>query len=126
MEQIQNLIKLPIPKKVRSQRADILSQIIAIYRDPKEDILRKKLNFSTFIAYCKRYRLRWKDQSTQSEFKRSKLYLKPLTDTRIAIILSKLSLKDLYYVLSVCKDRLNRSENVGAYIVSCTRELIKK
>ncbi len=125
MEQIKNLIKLPEQKKVRSQRADILSQIIEVYRDPKEDISRKKLNFSTFITYCKKYHLRWKDQSTQLEFKRSKLYLKPLTDTRVAVTLSKLTLKDLYYVLSICKDRLNRNENVGAYIVTCTRELKK-
>lgn len=126
MQQINNLLKLPEQKKVRSQRADVLSQIIEVYRDPKEDISRKRLNMSIFIAYCKKYHLRWKDQSTQTEFKRSKIYLKPLTDTRIAVALSKLNLKDLYYVLSVCKDRLNRSENVGAYIITCTRELIKK
>ena len=41
---------------------------------------------------------------------------KPVTIRGVAVTLSHLSLKDLYYMQSVCKDKEYRGESCGKYI----------
>ena len=44
-------------------------------------------------------------------------YKKPMPVRFICVKLSHIPTKDLYYVLSVCRDKYNRGERVGSYLL---------
>lgn len=127
MKSMFEILSVPqVQTPIKSQRNFILSQIIESYRNPKEDLIRKKENFKRYIQYCKDNRLHWKRPEAQSTFKNSRLFLKPYTDKQVAIFLAPLSCTDLFYVSSVCRDKVNRGESVGMYIKCCTNAKIEQ
>lgn len=106
-----------IEKKKGSERNDVLKQIYSFYDTEQETILRKKENWKRYIKYLKDNKLQSSEEQIK-KFKRNKLFLKKLSSASIAFFLSHVKVNDLYYVLSVVKDKSFRRESVGSYIMS--------
>lgn len=128
MQSIGSLLQLPIkPKKqFRSERNELFSQIIDLCSDPREVDLRRKLNLKRYAEFCKDNKLKWKDPKNQDKFMKTRSFLKPMTKALVVGSLCRMKAKDLYYVQSVCKDKLNRGESVSQYIMVCTRLMNKR
>ena len=106
-------------KKVKgSERTDLFRQIYSFYDTVQEDNIRRKTNWKRYVAYLKENKLEH-SKETLAKFKKSKSFLKKITDKSVATFwLSHVETSDLWYVLSVCKDKSFRNESVGGYICS--------
>lgn len=102
-----------------SERNDILRQIYSFYDTQKEDITRRKANWKRYIEFLKENRLS-DNTENQTKFKKSKKFIKKITPGTLAYFLSHIPTKDLYYILSVAKDKSFRNESVGSYVMSLT------
>lgn len=99
----------------KNERRYILKQLDAIHHSEHERILRKKANWSRYIAYLKT--VKQKDsKENQAIFKKGKTFLKEYKS--LWYFLSHVPTKDLYAALSVAKDKINRGENASAYLLS--------
>lgn len=103
----------------------LLSDVYALYNTPHEALLRKTENWKRYRAYCVKHRLP-KGTASEQRFKFSKHFLKPVPQNRLWFFLSHIPTKDLYYILSVCRDKANRGESVGSYIIGATRPPVDK
>ena len=100
-----------------SQRNDILRQIYSFYDSDREVFLTKKKNWKRYIEFLRENKI--KDSKENKErFKRSKKFIKKMSPSTVAYFVSHIPTNDLYYVLSVVKDKSFRNESVGAYIMS--------
>ena len=113
---IANYLQNFTPKKKGAERTDILKQIYSFYDTEKEMIHRKRANWKRYIQYLKDNK-KSDSKEEQIKFKKSKFFLRKITDKSMASFwLSHIPTKDLYYILSVIKDKSFRNESVGAYI----------
>jgi hypothetical protein len=116
-------------KSRKSQRTWLLEELYGIYTHPRQEALLRAENKRRFVEYVKQVdpgalrdtrnlsrfsTLRW-------NFERAKLpkgmrYLTPMSPKSFAIRLSHLGLDELYYLISVSRDKNNRNESVGAFI----------
>lgn len=112
MQSIQEILNNPSTKR-GSERNSILKDIYQIYQNERQQ--RKVANWKRYIQYLKNNRFP-NNPIQQKIFKKSKLFIKELPPKVIAIKLSHIPTKDLYYVLSVCKDKARRNESAGAFI----------
>lgn len=105
------------PTKVRlNPRNDILKQIYAFYDTQQEVVLTKRANWKRYIENLKLRKV--KDSIEQQRaFKKSKLFIRKMSPSSMAFFLSHIPTQDLWYVLSVSKDKSFRNESVGAYIM---------
>lgn len=100
-----------------SERADVLSQIYSIYREST-----KIVNWKRYIKWLKENR--FKNSSLKiAEFKKVKAHLNTRSEKSFAIMLSHVPTHDLYYILSVGKDKCNRNENFSGWLMG---EVYKK
>lgn len=120
MESISNYLqKYTPPQKKGSERNDILNQIYSFYDTNQEIIHTKRANWKRYIKELKSHS--WPDtKEHQEHFKKSKLFIRKMSKGSMAFFLSHIPTKDLYYVLSVVKDKSFRNESVGAYIMGLT------
>jgi|LSQX01.1.fsa_nt_gb Mg/Co/Ni transporter MgtE len=100
-----------------SQRNDILRQIYSFYDSDREVFLTKKKNWKRYIEFLKENKLK-DTKENQDRFKKSKKFIKKMSSSTVAYFVSHIPTNDLYYVLSVVKDKSFRNESVGAYIMS--------
>jgi len=102
---------------IKSERVDVLSQIYPIYREST-----KVENWKRYIKWLKENRFK---NSTDkiAEFKKTPIHLKTRTTKSFAIMLAHIPTKDLYYILSVAKDKSNRKENFSGWLMG---EVYKK
>lgn len=100
-----------------SQRNDILRQIYSFYDSDREVFLTKKKNWKRYIEFLKENKIK-DGKESQERFKKSKKFIKKMLPSTVAYFVSHIPTNDLYYVLSVVKDKSFRNESVGAYIVS--------
>ena len=100
-----------------SQRNDILRQIYSFYDSDREVFLTKKKNWKRYIEFLKVNKLK-DTKENQDRFKKSKKFIKKMSPSTVAYFVSHIPTNDLYYVLSVVKDKSFRNESVGAYIMS--------
>ena len=107
-----------IKPKVRSERAEIISQLFEMYNGDKVGI--KKLNWKRYVKWCKDNKLP-NSPENQTKFKKSKIFIKPLKINSFCYFLSHLKdLKDLQFILSVARDCNNRGSSPANYIIrSC-------
>jgi len=115
MNNIADLIKFPVQTAMR-ERSLILNDLYALYTSPQEKKLRAKANWVKYCSWCKEKRLP-DSKTNQSFFRRSHHYIKEMPIKTIAILLARLSVTDLFYVLSVAKDKAHRQESVGQFII---------
>ena len=100
-----------------SQRNDILRQIYSFYDSEREVFLTKKKNWKRYIEFLKENKLK-DTKENQDRFKKSKKFIKKMSSSTVAYFVSHIPTNDLYYILSVVKDKSFRNESVGAYIMS--------
>lgn len=101
-----------------SERTDLFRQIYSFYDTTQEENHRKRANWKRYIQYLKENKLR-NSKETMQKFKKSKSFLRKITAQSMAIFwLNHVLTPDLYYVLSVVKDKSFRNESVGGYICS--------
>lgn len=110
MDNIFTNYKIKKPKG--SERAEIISQIYEFYINDKQN--RKKENWKRYCKWCRDNK---KPKGSENLFKKTKLYIKELPVKAICVKLAHIPTKDLYYIKSVCFDKFNRGENVGAYLL---------
>ena len=100
-----------------SQRNDILRQIYSFYDSDREVFLTKNKNWKRYIEFLKENKLK-DTKENQDRFKKSKKFIKKMSPSTVAYFVSHIPTNDLYYILSVVKDKSFRNESVGAYIMS--------
>lgn len=100
-----------------SQRNDILRQIYSFYDSDREVFLTKKKNWKRYVEFLKENKIK-DTKENQERFKKSKKFIKKMSSSTVAYFVSHIPTNDLYYVLSVVKDKSFRNESVGAYIMS--------
>lgn len=103
--------------KGKSERGDVLSQIYELYRKSN-----KKENWKRYIKWLKFNRIKHTKLSVE-DFKKSKDCLTARVIKSFAIMLSHIPTSDLYYILSIAKDKDNRGENFSGWLMG---ELYKK
>lgn len=115
MESISNLISGRVELSERNERRQVLREIFEIYE--KDKVGRRKENWK---RYCKWVREKKLENSTANQklFKKTKMFIHESPARNIAIKLSHIPTKDLYYMKSVAQDKLNRKESVGGFIFS--------
>lgn len=112
---IFNGYELKRPEKKLNPRNDILKQIYAFYDTEQETNLTKIANWKRYIQELKKHS--WRDSKEhQDHFRKSKVFIKKMTPSSMAFFLSHIPTQDLWYILSVVKDRAFRNESVGVYI----------
>lgn len=110
-------VDLQPTKKKLNPRNDILKQIYAFYDTEQEVVLTKRANWKRYIETLKKQKVK-DSQEQQRAFKKSKLFIRKMSPSSMAFFLSHIPTKDLWYILSVVKDKSFRNESVGAYIKS--------
>ena len=117
---MSELIKDFQPDKVKpkSLRNDLFKQIYSFYYTEQEKMLKKKANWKRYVQYLKDNKLP-NTFDNQKKFKKSKFFIRKMTDKQMAcFFLAHVKTDDLWYVRSICYDKMNRKESVGAYIMS--------
>lgn len=105
------------PEVSRSNRASILKEIIETYRTEQETKLRKYKNIERYKLWLRERRIR-RTHETDMKFKKSKYFLKELSDKTICVMLGHVKTNDLDLVYSNCKDLSARGKSVASYIYS--------
>lgn len=108
-------------KKERSERDMLLNDLYALYDSPDEAKLRKNENIRRYKVWLREQK-RKNTPEAQQAFMKEKIFVKKTAKSRLWFFVAHIPTKDLYYVLSVCRDRQRREESIGAYLYS----LIKK
>lgn len=101
----------------RSERAELIGQIYDFY---KEDT--RKQNWKRYIKWLKEKRLKHSLASVDN-FKHTKVYFKTRNIKSFCFLLSHIKTKDLYYIISLGKDKKNRGENFSGWLFG---EIYKK
>lgn len=110
----EQIIISPSKSKVRSERAEIISQLYDLYVGDNLGI--KKANWKRYISWLKTNHLP-NSPENQVKFKKSKKFIKPLKINSFCYFLAHLKVKDLYYHLSVAKDYKVRGKSAAGYII---------
>ena len=104
----------------KSQRNDLMNQIYSFYFTDQERIHNKKYRWKLYVKWLKENKKRNNDESVK-EFKKTKIFknTKGFTPkTMASFFLAHVTTPQLWYVLSVVKDKFMRNESVGMYIKS--------
>ena len=120
MKSIANLIKQPIQplleKRPMRERSMLLNELYELYSSLQDKKLRHIYNVELYKKWLFSKRIRHSPANWEL-FKKNSKYIKTVEIGVFAIRLAHLkNLADLYYLLSVCKDKYHRGEPVGAYI----------
>ena len=113
MQSINEILQNRIKTK-GSERNSVLKEIYFCYENDKTN--RRKENWKRYCKWCRDWKLP-NNKESENKFKKSKFFIKELSPKVLAIKLAHIPTKDLYYVRSVAKDKYNRGENVGAFIL---------
>ena len=120
MKSIAEIIKLPeqsqSEKRPLRERAMLLNEIYELYSSLQDKKLRHIYNIELYKKWLQDKRI--KHSPTNWElFRKSSNYVKTIDIGSFAIRLSHLKKpEDLYFLLSVAKDKYRRGEPIGAYI----------
>lgn len=109
-------VEIKKEKIENSERAEAIKQIYSLYISDQERLFRKNENWKRFAINCKSQRLPFKEPTVIEAFKKSKLFIKEYDVKTFAIRLAHIPTKDLYYIHSICRDKHNRKEKVGAWL----------
>ena len=123
MISIADTFKLERPKLSRSPRTQVVKEIYQLYDTISEKKLRRSANIERYRLWLRQFHMKHSKESYVS-FSKTKMFIKPITPASMAFFLSHIKSQDLYYILSVAKDKSNRNESIGAYIQGLSK--IKK
>lgn len=123
-QSLASLVQMPLPKKGETQeRRSLLNEIYAFYDTKAQDDLRRIENWRKYVRGCKRAGIKPTSKDFTENFKKSRLYIKHIEKNRIWFFVCHVKTKDLYYVRSVCHDKMNRGESVGGYLGSLVKNV---
>lgn len=117
METIQSLLQ--VNTKKGSERTDVVRQIFEVYQSDRTG--RKIENWKRFCLFCREKKIK-NTSDTRKAFKKTSLFIRESTPRNLAVKLSHIPTQDLYYILSVSKDRLSRHESVGGFIFGSIKQ----
>ena len=121
MQLLSSLFELPNEEKLcKSERAQVIKELYAIYTSPLERILRKKENWKRYCAFCRASK-QANTKEAQELFKKGKTYIKEQPIKTIIFFLSHIPTKDLYYIKSQMQDCSNRGKSASAWLFFNTR-----
>jgi hypothetical protein len=124
MNNLSLFLKLPEKKKKTSKRAEVISEIYAIYSSQQQKNFRKKTNWKRYIEWLKAQRIP-DSKENQVKFKRSKSFIKEHGVETICYLISGIPTADLYYIASVAKDMENRKMNFSGYLMAHLTNKVK-
>lgn len=104
----------------KSQRNDLMNQIYSFYLTDQERVHNKKYRLKLYKVWLKENNYKHTLERAL-EFKKTKIFknTKGFTPKTMAcFFLSHIPTKDLFYVLSMVKDKYIRNKSVGVYIKS--------
>ncbi len=121
---ISSLIKFPssvIPEKKRKEqeRDAPFNELYSLYCSQTQRFLRKKENWKRYRLWLMSNRTPHNPENVQ-KFKRVKSginhFIEEWGRTTFAIKISHIKTPDLYYCLSIARDKENRKEPIGAWL----------
>ena len=115
MENIFSNYKIEKPK-IRSERAELIDKIYAIYTSPTQKIFRRKQNWLRYCQWCRDNKLP-NSKENQAKFKKSKYFIREHNIKSFCYFISVIPQADLYYILSVARDMDKRGQNFGGFIM---------
>lgn len=99
----------------KNERRVLIGEIYEIYLKDRTE--RRKENWRRYVKWLKEIKM-GNSVGSQKLFKKQKQFIKESTPRNMAVKLAHIPTKDLYYMKSVAKDKLNRNESVGGFIFS--------
>lgn len=96
--------------KFRSQRSEIISQLYEFY---KADW--KVSTWKNYVAWLKQNRIKNSEES-RAKFKKSTSFFKMMTVRYFCVKISHIPTEDLYYLISIAKDKQNRGESFNKWL----------
>lgn len=114
---LQGNIFIADDKCAKSERGQILKELYDIYTCGQEKKNRSKENWKRYCDWCRE--MKYPDiKINRKIFRQSWRFIRELNIKVFCIKLSHLSQTDLYYILSISRDKYNRQELIGAWIFS--------
>lgn len=96
--------------KFKSQRSEIISELYSYY---KEDW--RKNTWKNYIAWLKQNKIKHSGDA-KKKFEASKSYHKIFTIKYFCVKLAHIPTEDLYYLISIAKDKANRNESFNKWL----------
>lgn len=121
MKSINEVIENKGEEKLqKSRRAQVIKEIYEIYTSISEIKLRRIENWKRYCQWMRRDGLipSRVDPENNKRFRRTELFIKEIPIGSFCFLISHIKTDDLYYILSVCKDKNNRGESSGAWLLS--------
>ncbi len=115
MSEIISTRSVPAPKE-RNERSQIIKEIYELYTSISDKKLRRQENWKRYCEWCRDNRYP-NNAVNQKIFRQSHRFIRVVPIGSFCYLLSHLSITDLYYTASVCRDRANRGESVGAWVI---------
>lgn len=109
----------------KDERKFLLKEIYKLYSSDAERLLRKKKNWSNYIAHLKRIKKPHTDEQKQI-FMLSRAFIKEVPEKRFWFFVSHVPTKDLYNVKSQMQDRVNRGQSASAWVLSLVKKPVEK
>jgi hypothetical protein len=105
-----------LPKKSRlSERSLVIKDLYALYISPQENIHRKKENWKRYVMWLKENRFK-NTKENQVLFMKHKLFITVMPIKRFCFFISHIPTQDLYYTLSVGKDKIARQDSFSKFL----------
>lgn len=99
------------PKRFRSKRAELFNELYSLY-----EISYKRNTWKIYRSWLARNRFKH-SQAKLNEFKKTKLFRKPISvKSFCSYWFGFLKTNDLYYLLSIARDKINRKENLNSWL----------
>lgn len=120
MQEISELLKKSFSLKTvkkGSERGEMLTEIYEHYK-----LSTRKQNWKKYVLWLRSKKVKNTPERIQ-EFKKQKEHIKTRSVKSFCILLAHIPTKDLYYILSVAKDKSNRNENFSGWLFG---EIYKK
>jgi len=97
--------------KFRSERGEVLDEVYGFYREST-----RKENWKRYVKWLRENRYKASPLKIQ-EFKKTKIHLKTRSIKSFCVMLAHIPTKDLYYILSIGRDKSNRKENFSGWLM---------
>lgn len=109
----------------KDERKFLLKEIYKLYSSDAERLLRKKKNWSNYIAHLKRIKKAHNDDQKEI-YMLSRSFIKEVPENRFWFFVSHVKTKDLYSVKSQMEDRINRGQSASAWVLSLIKKPVEK
>ena len=116
MKLISQVILDRKPNLKKSERAQVISEIYDLIVSAQEKKLRKIENWRRYLIWC--HGKNPQNPESIKKFKKNPLFIRELSIRSFCVLISHIQTKDLYYILSIAKDRSARQQSVSAWLIS--------